>query len=143
MPSRNINDCVPELQEAWPKLKAMFEKKWKGWTLVLACTHRTPEEQFEEFKKGREKQNGKWVVTEHSRVTTNRDGDSIKSLHNFYPAKAFDVALVNPQGKTYYVNDVTADQWWSSLGPMADKLNLVWGGSWASIVDGPHFQIKK
>src|SRR5688572_23247461 len=98
MASRNIKDCLKSLQTAWPKLRALFQEEFPGWTMALTCTYRTPEEQFELFKKGRKLADGKWVLEDAAKRVTNVDGKTKLSNHNRFPARAFDVALKSPKG---------------------------------------------
>jgi peptidoglycan LD-endopeptidase CwlK len=151
MPSRNIKDAAPELQAAWTKLVEMYEKDWLGYTLHLTCTHRTPEEQFELFKQGRHNygtvNSPDWQkidypdstpTTERDSVVTYADGDQFLSAHNYYPARAFDVVVVNKETKAVTWQDV----YYCTLGEYATKLGIVWGGSWSKLKDLPHFEIR-
>lgn len=53
--------------------------------------HRTPETQFELYKKGREQlPSGEWVVKNEREVVTYKDGTKKLSTHNSYPSKAID-----------------------------------------------------
>lgn len=62
----------------------------------ISSGHRTLEEQFELFKKGREFIEGKWIVVDEKKVVTYCDGFNKLSDHNFSPSKAFDYfAYVN------------------------------------------------
>lgn len=68
---------------------------------IVVYGHRSQEEQFELFKKGREKKWFKWEVVDPSKKVTNVDGYKVMSHHNYYPSLAFDiVAWVN--GKVTY-----------------------------------------
>ena len=51
--------------------------------------HRTPEKQFELYKKGRELIDGHW--TQVDSVVTTKDGYNLLSYHNHYPSLAIDV----------------------------------------------------
>ena len=139
MPSRDIKDCCTELQEKWPKLKAAFEKKHPGWKMILTCTHRAPEEQLALYKKGRKLIEGQWVADgDGSKIVTHRDGYKLISKHNEYPARAFDVALINPQGKAAWDNAE-----WGALPELCKKLDLVSGLTWSKLRDGPHVETEK
>lgn len=59
--------------------------------------HRPPETQFEYFKKGRKEVNGKWVVVDRRKVTTNIDGHKKKGKHNYQPSRAIDIAIYVPK----------------------------------------------
>jgi len=69
--------------------------------MKVFSTHRTPEEQFELFKKGREQnKKGEWIVT--GKVVTYKDGYIKQSKHNRFPSLAVDVVPEDqefPDGK--------------------------------------------
>lgn len=64
--------------------------------------HRTPEEQFNLWEKGRTKENGYWEIKDKSKIVTNCDGYDVKSDHNDFPSKAVDVV---PYPEMYSDND--------------------------------------
>jgi hypothetical protein len=151
MPSKNIKDAIPELQTAWPKLVALYEHDWPGYTLHLTCTHRTPEEQFELFKQGRHNYGSvnepDWQkidypdttpTSDREQVVTYADGDNDLSAHNYYPARAIDVVVVNKVTKAV----TWQDSYYVTLGEYATKLGIVWGGAWNRFKDLPHFEIR-
>lgn len=139
MPSRKIEDCEQKLRDAWPLMKADFEKQYKGWTLRLDFTHREPEFQFELYKKGRKKlDSGYWEVVDQSKVVTNCDGFKKLSNHNHYPSKAFDVCIQTPAKD--FTWDTKLPQW-HYLGDLALRYDLTWGGNWTKLVDMPHFEV--
>lgn len=92
--------------------------------LTITCGYRTEDEQNEAYKNGK------------SRA---RFGES---KHNTFPSKAIDIC-------PYPINWDTKDIRWQemALNAMwcAGKLGIeiVWGGSFKSIKDLPHFQIKE
>ena len=59
--------------------------------MTLVEGHRPVEKQFEYYKKGREFQNGRWVVVNKKQVITNVDGHRIKGKHNHFPSIAVDI----------------------------------------------------
>lgn len=147
MPSRKIEDACEELQKKWPKIKADFEKKFKGWNCILVCSHRTPEEQMEEFKKGRtlNAKTGKWEVTESFKKTTNCDGETTISNHNYYPSHAIDIALQTPKRDLFYRwqnDDKTIEEHWAYITTLAAKYSLTHGGTWKTFKDYPHLEVK-
>lgn len=109
--------------------------------------HRSPQRQFELYKRGRAFEIDKWVVVDRSKIVTNIDGIRKMSNHNYNPARAFDIqVLVNGQGtwvEKYYhpvaehilkiAEQLLAD------GKISHQVR--WGGSWKSLVDLPHFEI--
>lgn len=147
MPSRKIEDCEKRLRDAWPTIKAKFEFKFEGWLIEIDSTHRTPEEQFELFKTGRHKlDSGYWEKIEGKPVVTNCDGTTKRSKHNYYPSKAFDVKIKNPQ-KDYTWNYALPQ--WAFLKDLALLTDLTHGSEFKSFDNGPkmppgdwpHFQV--
>jgi peptidoglycan L-alanyl-D-glutamate endopeptidase CwlK len=135
--STRIDDCVPKLQELYPKLRLVYEQMFPGFSLKLTCTHRSPEEQFELFKKGRkETSDGRWVVDNRNEVVTYLDGKRILSRHNYYPSQAFDVAVITPSKELSW-----NESYYHQFPVIAEKLGLVNGGSWSTFKDWPHFQL--
>lgn len=53
MASRNIMDCVPKLRDAIPQIIAEYEQEFPHRSLIVVCTARSVEEQWELFKRGR------------------------------------------------------------------------------------------
>lgn len=147
MASNKITDCIPELQKAWPRLKAEFESMFPGWTMKLTYTHRTPEEQFEIYKEGRiynyktKEWDRKTYFTNDGReqyesVLTFCDGTKRLSGHNYYPAKAFDVALQKPD-KDFEWDD--AKPQWRVLPSLGEAYGLKNLGP--AIGDWCHFEL--
>lgn len=110
--------------------------------------HRSPQRQFELYKKGRTLFGEKWVITDKSKVVTNVDGITNMSKHNHKPSKAFDIqVIVNGKGTWIpkYYKPVA-----SHIESIAEKLLLEgevskkirWGGNFKTLVDMPHFEIK-
>lgn len=138
MSSRNIEDCVQELRDKWPLLADDFTRAFPGYSLELTCTHRTPEEQFSLFQKGRRKVGDSWVVDDAAHVVTQIDGQTRLSNHNHYPARAFDVAIKQPDGSLTWDLSHPA---WKALPDIVAALNLISGGAWAHWRDYPHVEI--
>lgn len=133
---RSINN----LATADKKLQLLFREVIKEIDCTVISGHRTPEEQFELFKKGRERVDGWWTVTDKSKVVTNLDGKTKKSKHNYYPSKAVDVV---PYPLDW--NDIDSFKQLASV--VKDKalelgIDVEWGGDWKSLKDYPHWQIK-
>ena len=139
MASKDIKDCDPKLQLGWVLLKSLFEEAYPGWKMVLTCTHRTPEEQFDLYKKGRTLNDKTkiWEITDRSKVVTFVDGVNDVGKHNTYPAQAFDVAIQNPQDD--FIWDTKLPQWGFMI-KAAKQLELENGGSWKKFKDYPHFE---
>lgn len=115
----------------------------------FGITHgqRTPDEQFELFKKGRIFINGKWEIQNRDEIVTYLDGYTKKSKHNLNPSEAFDI-------KCYFDRNIT----WNTtifieialhILDIAERLfkedkisnRLIWGGHWIHFKDYAHFQI--
>jgi peptidoglycan L-alanyl-D-glutamate endopeptidase CwlK len=105
--------------------------KATGHEIMVMSEYRSNEDQLEEFKKGREFINGKWVVVDESKVVTNAGPG--ESFHNW--RCAFDVAFVK-DGQP----DWGEEHPWTMLGEIGEAIGLEWGGRWKSFPDRPHFQ---
>lgn len=113
-----LNTCDKKLQE----LANMMISR-SDFDLTITCGYRTEAEQNEAFEKGTSKA---------------RFGES---KHNIFPSKAIDIC-------PYPINWDTKDIRWQemALNAMwcAGKLGIeiAWGGSFKSIKDLPHFELK-
>ena len=129
MPSRNIADCEPLLQEFWPKLQTWYEALFPGRELFLTCTCRSAEEQQEIFKKNTPGQ-----------ILTRCDGIKNLSKHNYKPAKALDFAVkvagVVQWRESYYLDIGTA------IEDLGYEGKVRWGG-YFSFKDYPHLEVKE
>lgn len=119
MPSKNIKDLVPQLQLAFTAIKQRFEDANPGYEIRLICSHRTPEEQQELFRQGRDKDGH---VLRRSEVVTYCDGVKLKSKHNRLPSEAFDVGVFKG-GK--YIPDCPLEE---TLGKYAFGYPVKWAG---------------
>lgn len=140
MASKDIQDACKAIQDQWEVIKNEFFKRNPGKYLVLSCVHRPPEEQLALFKKGRALgADGKWYIQDKGKVVTNVDGYTVLGAHNYKPARAIDVAVVdNATGKYLW-----EESYYRSLGPIAAAVGLEWGGNWKSLKDIPHIQVPK
>lgn len=130
---------IDNLNTAHDSLKLVFNEVIKEFDCTVIYGHRTPEEQFELFKKGREKVDGWWTVTDKSKVVTNLDGVNKKSKHNYYPSKAVDVVPYPLD----WNNTARFKQLAEVVKAKAKELGIEieWGGDWMSFKDYPHYQI--
>lgn len=137
--SKIIQDCVKLLQTSWPEIVKQHSLDKPEYHLVITTSFRDPKEQFELFKKGRTMDTqGNWITTDKSQIVTNVDGYKILGAHNYYPSRAIDVAVVsNKTGKITW-----EEKYYHPLLDIAKRLGLESGGSWTSIKDWPHIQIK-
>lgn len=120
-------------------IQRVLELAIQKYDFVVLCGVRTPQEQFELFKQGRKLVNGKWEKI--GSTVTNIDGKTTKSMHNYIPSKAVDIA-------PYPID-------WNNLDRFKDMAKVVlacakelgvsleWGGNWVSFKDFPHFQLGK
>lgn len=119
-------------------LQRLFNEVIKEIDCTVICGHRSPEEQFELFKKGRENKNFKWVVVDKSKIVTNIDGRAKKSNHNYLPSRAVDVV---PYPLDW--NDIAA---FKKLGEVVKRkakelgIKISWGGDWQTLKDYPHHE---
>ena len=128
------------LATADEKLQLLFNEVIKEFDCTVIYGHRTPEDQFELFKKGRERIDGWWQVVDKSKVVTNLDGYTKNSKHNYYPSKAVDVV---PYPLDW--NDIERFKLLASVvkrKAMELGIDVEWGGDWKSFKDYPHWQIK-
>lgn len=119
-------------------LSEIKDKLLPNWKTRVSSegVHRTPAEQFEIFKKGREFRNGKWVKT--GTTFTGLDGFAKKSRHNYLPAQAVDIILIQPNGQ---VLDAGPQE--KKIKAGAVKFGFDWGGDWQGFQDMPHIEIPK
>lgn len=131
---RSLNN----LATAEEKLQVLFNAVIEEIDCTVIYGHRTPEEQFELFKQGREKKDGWWVKV--GKTVTNLDGNIKKSKHNYFPSKAVDVV---PFPLDW--NDIES---FKNLAVIVKKkakelnIDVEWGGEWVSLKDYPHWQVK-
>lgn len=122
--SRDPADLHPELARRWESARAEFTEKYSDLPEVfLTCTYRSRVDQAKSYAQGR---------TDPGKIVTNaRPG---QSLHNYYPALAFDIAF--KRGKETFW-DLPLFEKFAAL---AKPLGLEWGGDWQRFKDNPHFQ---
>ena len=138
---------LDKLNTAHPKLIKIMNEAIKRYDFKVLYGHRSPEEQFELFKKGRTFTNGSWVKT--GSVVTNLDGTVKKSKHNYYPSHAVDIVP--------YPIDWNNLQRFKDMAKIvievAKELNIkiIWGADWDmdgdikehTFIDYPHFELDK
>lgn len=141
-------------------IQAVMNEAIKHYDFSVLFGTRTPEEQFELFKKGRRVVIGdgsdpnNYEIYKKSEVVTFKDGFIKKSRHNYYPSKAIDIA-------PYPIDWKDLNRFYFLAGHIlliADQMlrqgkithNLVWGADWDDdrdfkdhiFMDYPHFQIE-
>lgn len=126
MASNQLHDAEPHLVQRFLFGKWEYEMDNPGKTVVVTCTYRSPDEQWELYQQGR---------TKPGAVVTQIDGRTKLSNHNYRPARAIDFAVV-VGGKTTW-----ADKEYQIVGPHMERHGLKWGGSWVSFKDYPHVEV--
>lgn len=118
-------------------LNSIKQKLPPGYVCKVISGHRTPEEQFELFKKGRRYVNGNWVKdSSNGRVVTNINGISTMSNHNYLPCLSIDIGIFDNKGKY-----VQSDSLYRHVVHGANAINADWGGNWRSFKDKPHIEL--
>lgn len=116
--SREIEELHPCLQRGVLELKRRLKKA--GWDMGVSSTYRDNEQQDYLYSLGR---------TVSGQIITNAKGG--ESIHNY--RLAFDI-FNNVSGDLYPAEFLNlAGKIWAEMGG-------VWGGSWTSFQDKPHFQ---
>ena len=124
--SRDINLLTQFLQDKFKELKQKYEEQYKPKTIILTTTHRTPEEQYILYKQGR--------LTE-GKIVTNCDGFIKMSLHNNYPATAFDICVIEDGKAIWTPRD------YIEAGVIGLEIGLNWGIKLnKNTIDYPHYQ---
>lgn len=122
MPSRKVEDLIPEIQ---PKAKELIElAKRAGIDILITSTFRTFQEQAELYSLGRTKP-GK-------RVTNAKPGESFHNVR-----RAFDVVPI-VLGKAVWDSGR-----WEEIGKLGESLGFGWGGRFTRLKDSPHFEWKQ
>lgn len=121
----------PQLDLKLGQLLKKCEKK--GMYLIITEGYRTKAQQDALYAKGR---------TTDGKVVTKARGIDYSSQHQW--GIAFDIAIkydVDGDGKT--ADDTWNVEGFKKVAKIAKGLGLGWGGDWTSIVDYPHFYLKK
>lgn len=92
-----------------------------GYRLRVTYGHRTMAEQAALYAQGR--------TAPGAKVTNAQPGSS---PHNY--AAAIDVVFLDSKGGVDWNGP------WKAIGDIGEKLGLVWGGSFKTLVDRPHFE---
>jgi peptidoglycan L-alanyl-D-glutamate endopeptidase CwlK len=148
MPVNEELEVVNSLESLFPPFRELAEKfaeEVKPLRFYMKETYRSFERQFELFQKGRELQNGVWVVVNKSLVVTNaRPGFSFHAY-----GLAFDsVPDGNTQKEgiqwTWEDYDLTKEGNqsipWFEVANIGRNLGLEWAGDWKTFQEMPHFQ---
>jgi len=116
-------------------LQVLFHYVIQGFDNSILHGQRTPEYQFELFRKGRKKVNGIWVIHEKKKVVTYCDGYEKLSEHNKGPLSHAVDATPYPINWTD-MNTIRnfagyVKGWADALKKYGDiSHNIIWGGDW-------------
>jgi peptidoglycan L-alanyl-D-glutamate endopeptidase CwlK len=119
--SRDIKDCVPELQALYASFCEEMDKE--GLRFILSATKRTATQQLDLYAQGRTKPG--------PIVTWTKDS-------NHMSGRAFDIAMIGENGKADW-----REESYDRPGEIGKSIGLEWGGDWlGKKKDKPHFQLK-
>ena len=121
---RDINVLHPNLILKIAQLKSECAKN--GLKIGIGECYRTVGEQNELYAQGR---------TKPGKKVTNAKGSSYSSMHQWYVAFDF----YRNDGKQAFDN---SDKFFNKVGKIGKAIGLEWGGSWLTMKDLPHFQLK-
>ena len=140
--SKSISDCRPEIRSAFPLVQQAFCAAHPDCTFRIDFTWRSTAFQFYLYKIGRSLVDGKWIVTDKSKVVTDKTGD-VPSYHNVYPSAAADIYIVRG-GLIVWPNehDAAVCALYTELGRLWEQQGLVSGAVWRfGWKDWPHTQV--
>jgi len=131
---KNLDTCHENI-------KKILNEAIKIMDFCVLSGHRSKEEQFELFKKGRALRGYTWGIVDKSLVVTNCDGYKKESVHETYPCEAVDVAPWpidwDDTNRFILLSNV--------IKYVANKLKIkiVWGGDWKRFKDYPPYQLEE
>lgn len=141
--SKDVHDCHKRIRDAYPLVEAEFVSAHPDCKLKPDYSWRSQEFQFSLFKKGREMQNGVWVVIDETKVVTQKNG-STPSHHQTYPAQALDHYIVR-NGSIVWPDEKNAATCalYAYLGSIWNKHDIVSGATWKfkNFKDYGHVQV--
>jgi len=118
MPSRKVEDLVPELQKLYNKFHSAMVRA--GLDFIVTCTYRSQEEQNILYAQGR--------TTKGPKVTW-----TLQSKHT--DRKAFDIAILLMGKITWSL------EYYDQAGSIGESVGLKWGGSFTN-KDRSHFELQ-
>ncbi len=157
MPSRKIEDCVPDLQNLIYAFTARMAKA--DLPFIITCTARTVREQIALYAQGREKLEQTNYLRKLAGLpavsfqeNTRKVTWTLQSAHLIDlddnvrgndKSRAFDI-VINRNGKPCWDVKVDVNEDgipdYEEAGKIAESVGLVWGGRWKT-PDRPHFQL--
>lgn len=128
MPSRDLKDLDSRLVDVYNTAKGIYAYRYPSAPQpFITCTHRSNAEQNELYYLGR---------TKKGKIVTNAKAG--QSKHNNYPSLAFDIAFIGLDKRLNWNN-----KHFKNFAEIVKEINpnVIWGGSFRTIPDAPHFEI--
>jgi peptidoglycan L-alanyl-D-glutamate endopeptidase CwlK len=126
MSTRNINDAVPQLKEAYKFAVSEYSKLYPNAPQpFITCVYRSNEEQEKLYAQGR---------TTKGKIVTNAKAG--QSKHNKLPSEAFDIGFITLDKKLSWDSKL-----FKNFANIIKQKGIKWGGDFKSIPDAPHFEI--
>jgi len=134
-------------------LQSLFNSVIEDYDCQILYGYRSPAEQLEAYKKGREFVNGKWVIKNKFEIVTYCDGINKKSNHNESPSLAVDVMPYPVDWKDKYSVAYFAGKVMERYRALKAEGKITseirWGGDWNGnnrtlderLIDFPHFEV--
>jgi peptidoglycan L-alanyl-D-glutamate endopeptidase CwlK len=138
-----------KLATCHPDLQTLFNEVIKGRDCTIIHGYRSPQYQFELFKKGRSFIDGRWKVVKPQHVVTYMDGYERLSKHNMKPSHAVDVMPWYGVKPHIRWDDFDGMRSFGAyvMGVMEQLIKygdiqrpVEWGGTWRWL-DYPHYQV--
>lgn len=142
---KELSTCVPSVQTiATRAMEIANERKLFCPDWGVSSGKRSTDEQFDMFRKGRsmivkDKGSSEYAVVDQDKVVTYADGYNIKSDHQ--TGLAFDIYCYVDGVINYEIHNMLAVA--TCIFQAASELGvkIVWGGTWKSFTDTPHFKV--
>ena len=119
----------------------------KIYDFTVTFGRRTPSDQFELYKKGREFINERWAIVNEAAVVTHCDGYKKPSKHNGDPSEAADLVPYpidwKDRSRFFYLAGIIEAISFRLRADGIIESVIQWGGHWKNFKDYPHYQIKK
>lgn len=140
-----IDTCQPIVGEVLTRaMEIANERKLDCPDWGVSSGKRTTDEQFNMFRKGRtlvikDTGSSEYAVIDPDKVITNADGYNNKSVHQ--SGLAFDIYCYVDGHTNYTMENMLAVATCIFQAASEFSVELVWGGSWKSLTDTPHFEV--
>ena len=105
--NKKLYTCHQDLQQGFYTIREAVRTNHPGYDAKIIFGHRTPAEQFEMFKRGREllplSSGGyQWTGIEGEKTVTGADGYRVLSAHNSMPSMAMDLVVLDSKGRAVW-----------------------------------------